>query len=96
MSALRENTCVITFAVEKVIHQASVPHLFGTHLDDVLMEIEAHTAHILRAHGVGNNAVGIQISLRQPTPDDETRITEAVAAANDITVEELTANRKKE
>lgn len=86
-NVIREECQVVTFTVSKVINRLNAAALFAIHLDDTMMEIEVAVARILRERNVPNNAVGIEISLHRPTPDEVVRIQEAIAAANDLTEE---------
>lgn len=77
------NYSVVSFTVEKVVHNGNLKLLFGEHMNDIMADIETAVAHALRNKwGISNNALNLTVSIRQVANEDIPKIEAAALIAN--------------
>ena len=86
------NHSVVSFTVEKVVHNGNLKHLVGEHMSDMMADIETAVARVLRNEwGISNNALNLTLSIRQVANEDVPKINAAALIANP----ELAASREE-
>jgi hypothetical protein len=78
-----DDCSVVSFTVEKVVHNSNLKHMVGQHMGSIMAGIETAVALELRNYwGIDNNALSLKFSVRQVANEDIPKIESAMLLAN--------------